>query len=361
MEQWLNILLTILGILFFPGIGFCIGLALFDEWLDRKFYAALQDRVGPLHTGFKGILQPLADFLKLLAKEDVEPSAANKWGMRITSITALILPLVSLLFVPIIGPRGLVSFDGDLLLLAFLATLLAITIFLAGWFSANRLAMPGTMRAAAQLLSYEIPMLFAMFATGLRTGTLQVSEIVAWQLEHNRPVLFSLPMVVLFVIFLLSLQAELERSPFDIPVAETEIVGGWEVEYSGKKLAFFHLSTDLYLLYGAGIGTALFLGGPIGLEMFIPSFANVLATTPGYHVWPILYYTAMFVIKTTTIVIILATLRALMARLRIEQFLLFSWRWMIPICLVSVLVAFFWIPAMDDWVWAGWENLFQTT
>jgi len=369
MQEWVIWLLTILGILFFPGIGFCISIALFDEWIDRKFYAALQDRIGPLHTGFKGILQPLADFLKLLANEDIEPEAADKWGMRFTAVLSLTLPLLALLFVPIVGTRGLISFEGDILLLSFITTLIALMVYLAGWFSANRLAMPGTMRAASQLLSYEIPILLAMFAVVLRTGELSVAGIVNWQLVNHRPVVFSFPMFCFLLIFLLSLQAELERSPFDIPTAETEIVGGWEVEYSGKKLAFFRLSIDLQMVYGAGIATALFLGGPVGVEMWIPSMADWLATgasiaNPTGVVWVaairIGYYALMFAIKTTLIVIVLSIFRALMARLRIEQFLEFSWKWLIPVSLGLIIVSLFWVPWLDGVLWNRWENLFVT-
>ncbi len=369
MQEWVIWLLTILGILFFPGIGFCISVALFDEWIDRKFYAALQDRIGPLHTGFKGILQPLADFLKLMANEDIEPEAADKWGMRFTAVLSLALPLLALLFVPIVGTRGLISFEGDILLLSFLTTLIALMVYLAGWFSANRLAMPGTMRAASQLLSYEIPILLAMFAVALRTGELSLAGIVNWQLAHHRPVVFSFPMFIFLLIFLLSLQAELERSPFDIPTAETEIVGGWEVEYSGKKLAFFRLSIDLQMVYGAGIATALFLGGPTGVEIWIPRMADWLATgasianpTGVVYVAAIRigYYALMFAIKTTLIVIVLSIFRALMARLRIEQFLEFSWKWLIPVSLGLIIVSLFWVPWLDGNLWLGWENLFVT-
>jgi NADH:ubiquinone oxidoreductase subunit H len=357
---WVEWLLLILGIIFFPGIFFCISIALFDEWIDRKFYAALQDRIGPLHTGFKGILQPLADFLKLLSNEDIEPEAADKWGMRIVAVLGLILPLFALLFVPIINIRGLISFEGDILLLSFIATVIAIVIYLAGWFSANRLAMPGTMRAASQLLSYEIPILLAMFAVALRTESLSLAGIVTWQINNHRPVIASLPMLIFFLIFLLSTQAELERSPFDIPTAETEIVGGWEVEYSGKKLAFFRLSADLQMVFGAGLATALFLGGPVGFEMWIPSFSNWLYA-PDAAMWVsvirIAYCAAMFAIKTTLIVLVLATMRALMARLRIEQFLEFSWKWVIPVSLGLMVVVFFWVPWLDGALWSRFEGL----
>lgn len=369
MMEWVQWLLILLGIIFFPGIGFCISVALFDEWIDRKFYAALQDRIGPLHTGFKGILQPLADFLKLMANEDIEPAAADKWGMRFTAVISLILPLLALLFVPIVGTRGIISFEGDILVLAFITTMIALMVYLAGWFSANRLAMPGTMRAATQLLSYEIPILLAMFAVALRTSSLSVAGVVDWQLASHRPVVFSFPMFCFFLIFLLSTQAELERSPFDIPTAETEIVGGWEVEYSGKKLAFFHLSIDLQMVYGAGIATALFLGGPVGVEMWIPSMADWLATgttlaTDGL-LWVaairIGYYALMFAIKTTIIVIVLSVFRAVMARLRIEQFLEFSWKWLIPVSLGLMIMSLFWVPWLDGVLWNRWENLFVTT
>lgn len=366
LAVWAEWLLLILGIIFFPGIFFCISIALFDEWVDRKFYAALQDRIGPLHTGFKGILQPLADFLKLMSNEDIEPEAADKWGMRITAMFGLILPLFALLFIPIVNTRGLISFEGDILLLAFVTTIIAIIIYLAGWFSANRLAMPGTMRAASQLLSYEIPILLAMFAVALRTQSFSVAGMVDWQLQSHRPVLFSLPMFLFFLIFMLSTQAELERSPFDIPTAETEIVGGWEVEYSGKKLAFFRLGADLQMIYGAGIATALFLGGPVGIEMWIPAFADWLSTgaslaDPTGILWVaairIAYYALMFAIKTTLLVLILSTVRALMARLRIEQFLEFSWKWLIPISLGLFVVTFFWVPFMDEVLWSRYEGL----
>ncbi|NHJ48824.1 MAG: NADH-quinone oxidoreductase subunit H [Asgard group archaeon] len=366
LAVWAEWLLLILGIIFFPGIFFCVSIALFDEWIDRKFYAALQDRIGPLHTGFKGALQPLADFLKLLSNEDIEPKAADKWGMRIVAVLGLVLPLFALLFIPIINTRGLISFEGDILLLSFITTIVALVIFLAGWFSANRLAMPGTMRAASQLLSYEIPILLGMFAVCLRTESLSLAGVVDWQLQHYRPVIFSLPMFLFFLIFMLSTQAELERSPFDIPTAETEIVGGWEVEYSGKKLAFFRLGADLQMIFGAGLATALFLGGPVGVEMWIPSFADWLATgqtlaTDGLlwvAVIRIAYYAGMFAIKTTLLVLILSTMRALMARLRIEQFLEFSWKWVIPISLGLVIVTFFWVPWLDGVLWNRWENLF---
>ena len=302
----------------------------------------------------------MADFLKLLSKEDVEPKAADKWGMRLTAIIALIIPLLSMLFIPIINTTGLISFEGDILFLAFLTTVLAIIIYLAGWFSANRLAMPGTMRAASQLLSYEIPILLAMFAVALRTQSFSLAGIVDWQLTHHRPTIASLPMIIFFVVFMISSQAELERSPFDIPTAETEIVGGWEVEYSGKKLGFFKLSTDLQVLFAASLGTTLFLGGPVGFEMWIPSFANTLATTELYYIWPILYYLVIYLVKTTVLVVIFSIIRAIMARLRIEQFLQFSWKWLIPVTLGTVVVTFFWVPWTDQVIWQGWENLFPT-
>ena len=166
---------------------------------------------------------------------------------------------------------------------------------------------------------------------------------------------------------MLSTQAELERSPFDIPTAETEIVGGWEVEYSGKKLGFFHLSADLQMVYGAGLAVALFMGGPTGVEMWIPQFATWLATGSGagglIYVAAIRigYYTAMFALKTTLIILILSAARALMARLRIEQFLEFSWKYILPISMGLMVMTIFYVPWTDQAVWSHWEGLFGTT
>ena len=134
----LDIIIGILQIIIFPGILFLMGLAFFYEWIDRKFYADLQNRMGPLYTGWRGILQPFADFIKLMAKEDITPAAADRKGFTAAPILSLTITFFALMFIPIAGVSGLISFNGDLLFLMFVTTIIDILIFLGGWFSNNR-------------------------------------------------------------------------------------------------------------------------------------------------------------------------------------------------------------------------------
>jgi len=350
--------LAIPMILFFPGLFFLMFYALYLEWVDRKFYADQQHRIGPLYTGWRGILQPLADFIKLMAKEDVVPDAVDKIGFTLTPILALVIPFTTLMLVPIIGVTGIVYFEGDLLVIGFLSTMFTMILFLAGWFSSNRFAYAGAVRGVMQMLAYELPMLLALFAGGMIAGTLSLSGVVAYQANLGLPLLFCPPFIGLFIAFLLASQAEAERVPFDTPIAETEIVGGWETEYSGKKLAFFRLANDLELLLAAGLATAVFLGGPFGPELFLVyitganSYASAIAATPlAFLLIPgpltAIYYTFWFIVKTTIVVLLLSNMRALMARWRIDQIIRTSWKWIIPLSLLMVALIALWPWIME--------------
>lgn len=343
-------------ILFFPGILFLMFYAFYVEWVDRKFYADQQHRIGPVHTGWRGILQPFADFVKLMAKEDVTPDAADKTGFALTPILALTIPFTTLMLVPIMGFVGIVAFEGDLLMIGFLSTIFTMTLFLAGWFSSNRFGFTGAVRGVIQMLAYELPLLLGLFAAGMVAGTLSLSGVVAYQVILGLPLLFCPPFIGLFVVFLLAVQAEAERLPFDTPIAETEIVAGWETEYSGKKFAFFRLATNLEVVLGAGLATAIFLGGPLGPELFLvfltsTDYATILATTPlAFLVTPgllniilaAIYYTFWFIVKTTIVVLLLSNMKALLARWRIDQIVRTAWKWVIPFSLLMVGLVALW-------------------
>jgi NADH-quinone oxidoreductase subunit H len=312
----LEIIVPLLEILLFPGFLFLIALAFFYEWVDRKVFAKLQNRYGPLYTGPSGILQPLADFLKLLSKENIVPKAADKLMFNSAPIFLLSLPLTALFLMPMSDMTAIVSFQGDLIFLMFLYTLIAVAVFIAGWSSVNRFSTIGSIRAGFQMMGYEIPLCLAMVGPAITARTLSISRIAAWQASNTAWFIWLQPLG--FALFVLCLLAELEWVPFDIPEAETEIVAGWMTEFGGPRLALIRLGKDAQLLLAASLITSLFLGGPTSLWI-IP---------------PIVF----FLIKTTIAVILLTTLRALFARFRIDQMIAGTWKYLLPLATLQIVL-----------------------
>jgi NADH-quinone oxidoreductase subunit H len=309
--------MDIIGLLIFPGLAFLLALAWFYEWLDRKFFARLQNRYGPLYTGSHGLLQPLADFIKLLAKEDIEPTAVDKPLFRGVPILILALPLTALFLIPMSGVNAFVHFEGDLIFTIFIMSLLAIMAFLGGWSSTNRFSTLGGLRAAMQTLGYEVPLAIVLIGPAIVARSLSITKIVEWQVVNGIWMIALAP--IGFGITILATLAELEKVPFDIPGAETEIVAGWQTEFSGRKLALMRLALDIELVLAAGLTTALFLGGPSGPIALIPSV-----------VW--------FLIKSTVVVLILSNLRALFARFKIDQMISGSWKYLVPLAILQIVI-----------------------
>lgn len=306
----------ILRLVVFPGLLLLFVLAFVWEWLDRKFVARLQKRHGPLYRGPAGILQPVADFIKLLAKEDIEPAVADKVFFRTTPVLLLALPLAGLFFVPVASRTALAHFPGDLIVVLFLFTLLVITIFYAGWGSADTFSIIGVMRSTIQMLAYEVPLNLALVGPALAAGSLSISRIVGWQSTAGRWLIVSQPLG--FVVALVSLMAELELTPFDIPEAETEIVAGWQTEFSGRKLALIRLGEDMSLVLASSLLVALYLGGPAG-------------PVPGLGL-------AWFVLKAVAVVYLFSNLRAVFARFRIDQMVNWCWRYLVPAAVAQIII-----------------------
>ncbi len=333
-----------LYVLIFPGIFFITFLALFWEWIDRKVYARLQNRMGPLHTGWRGILQPLMDFLKLLGKEDLTPRKANKRGFAAVPVAMFVLSIVLCMFLPIVdmdastlGVQGILSFEGDLILILFLTTLMAVLIILAGYFSSNPFGQTGAARTGMLLISFEIPLILALVTPAFITQSLRLSTVV-YNMTQLNPI-FAWLMLIPFAIYLIAIQAELERIPFDVSHAETEIVHGWQVEFSGKKLAVIHMAEDIMLVFSAGMAVSLFLGGPyllefIPLPLFSAEFATLVATT--WLGW--IYYPLVFVFKSALVILVLANVRTVFARWRIDQIVHAGWRYMVPIAILNIVL-----------------------
>ncbi len=308
-------LISLLKILVFPGVMFLLSLALFYEWCYRKTLARLQDRYGPLHTGPYGILQPLADFLKLLSKEDITPQASDKTLFVLAPILYFALPLTTLFVIPISDRTSLIMFEGDLIFVIFTSTLIVITVFLAGWGSVNRFATIGSVRATLQMLGYEIPMGLAMVGPAIAARSLSISRIVEWQTSHFW-IVFLQPLG--FAVLAICILAELQLVPFDIPEAETEIVAGWLTEFSGKKLALIRLGKDTELLLVSSLITSVYLGGP---QQF-------------WLVPPIVTY----FLKATFMVMLVSLLRAIFARFRIDQVFSGMWKYLLPVATLQLVL-----------------------
>jgi NADH-quinone oxidoreductase subunit H len=312
------ILKPILYLLIYPGLLFLFFYSTFCEWFDRKVYARMQNRIGPLHTGRSGILQPIADFIKLMAKEDIVPEKADKamfsalpvFGLAIVSTAAMYLPLWHYSTDKI----SFNSFPGDLIVVVYLLSLITLILFLAGWHSTNLFSEIGGVRVLTMLFGYEIPFLLALLSPAILANSWRLAQIAQFYQKHT---LLLLPNIIGFFVALISLQAKLERVPFDIPHAETEIVGGTLTEYSGKKLAFFRLLSDIEMVVGAGLIAAVFMAGfPGGLILGLINF----------------------IIKTLIIIFLLAAIRAACARIRIDQMVSFSWRYLAPLAVLQLLI-----------------------
>lgn len=322
---------NLISTLVFPGLLFILTYSLFSQWVSRKAAARLQNRQGPLHTGWQGILQPLADFIKLLVKEDITPSAANKPIFDYAPLFIFALPLAATFLIPIQSITNLwawepvVSFEGDLIMVLFLMSFVVLAIFLAGWSSGNLFGAVGATRVAFMMLAYEIPLVLVAVGPAILAGSLSISGIVDWQVLSVNAFLAApnlwglvtaLVLFIGFAMYVVCLLAELEMRPFDMSEAETEIVHGWQVEYSGKKLALLNASHDVKMVLAAALLTSLFLGGPAG--PVLPPF-----------VW--------FMLKTTLCVLILSNLSVLFARFRIDQLVSGAWKYLVPLAVLQVM------------------------
>ena len=315
------ILKPILYLLIYPGLLFLFIYSTFCEWFDRKIYARLQNRIGPLHTGRSGILQPIADFVKLMAKEDIVPEKADKAMFSALPVFALAVVSTAAMYLPLwhysSDTISFNSFPGDLIVVVYLLSLITLILFLAGWHSTNLFSTIGGVRVLTMLFGYEIPFLLALLSPAILANSWRLAQIAQFYQKHP---LLLLPNIIGFFVALISLQAKLERVPFDIPHAETEIVGGTFTEYSGKKLAFFRLLSDIEMVVGAGLIAAVFMAGfPGGLILGLINF----------------------IIKTLIIIFLLAAIRAACARIRIDQMVSFSWRYLAPLAVLQLLIVIF--------------------
>ena len=316
-------------VLVFPGFTFLFFFTMFCDWVERKIEARMQNRMGPTFTGPGGILQPFADVVKLLTKEDIVPGGAKKTIFRLAPILSFSIIVFAISFLPIDGAAIIPdsSFAGDLIFIMALITIANFFLFLSGWASANPYSDIGASRLLTQFLGYDIPLVILALAPAFLAGSLTIASIAASQY---------LPFIILapwaFMLFIITLQAELEKDPFDIPHAESEVVGGLETEFCGGKLAFLRLTRDMQIVFGAALVVELFLGGPYG---------------PVFFGFPEFWFFLWFVLKLLAVVVVTEYLTCLFARLRIDQVLTANWKVLLPLSVLSLALT----VAVATWVY----------
>ena len=307
------------------AVGLFISLAfvvLVLIYAERKSLARIQQRLGPTRVGFKGILQPVADALKLISKEDVLPSWADRGVYWVAPIVVFVPAFMVWATIPIAEDLVVSNLDLGLFYIVAISVLSVMGLVMAGWGSANKWAMIGGLRAAGQLVSYEIPFIMSILTVAVLAQTLNLEQIVSGQ----SMVAYILIQPMAFFIFLTSGLAELGRTPFDIHHAESEVVGGPFVEYSGAHWSVFYLAEYLNTFTVAVLAVILFLGGWMWPTMpFTGSLHTVLSVI-------------LFVFKTACVIWLIFWIRGTYPRIRIDQLMAFGWKLLIPMSFVNMMV-----------------------
>lgn len=303
--------------------------AFFYEWFDRKIYARFQSRVGPQITGYKGILQPLADFIKLLKKENIVPKQSNYFLIKLSAISSVALVLFTLLFISFSDFYAPLSFSGDLILLFGIGIFFDLLTIITGYSVSSPNSNIGASRMVSMIFSFEIPFGISIATIIALSKSITIKNILLFQ-SLQYPLIIFAPLS--FIAYLSSSIAKIKQVPFDAPNAESEIVAGWTTEISGKNLALFRLSSNLELFFLSSFGALLFFGGP---------------TLP-YFNYPQLFFVnqvlnfIIFFLKTTFIVFLITMIKSITARFRIDQVINFFWKIIIPLAILNLFIIILW-------------------
>jgi NADH-quinone oxidoreductase subunit H len=312
------------------AIGLFAALGLVLVLMERKVSAWMQIRLGPNRVGPKGVLQSLADTVKLLVKEGMTPDGADKFMFNMAPFIAMITAM--LLLAPIAFARDLQIWDLNIgvLYVAAISSINVIAILMAGWSSNNKYSLLGAMRSGAQIVSYELSAGLSILVIVVLTGSLQVSDIVQAQADGWWLFKGHIPAIIAFVIFIVAATAETNRAPFDLAEAESELTGGFHTEYSGMKFALFFLAEYINVFIVCAIGATLFLGGwmPFHIGNW-EGFNRVMDWIPS-SVW--------FFGKTFFLIFVMMWFRWTFPRLRIDQLLNLEWKYLLPIGMFNIVL-----------------------
>jgi len=332
-------------------VGIFPGVVAYMVWAERKVAARFQDRIGPNRVGPLGLLQPIADAIKLITKENIVPRAAD----QVVHLMAPVLLLVSAFLVLAVVPFGFgtsqvdnpAHFNGfvpidppaGILYLIAVASVGALAIFLAGWSSRNKYSLLGAMRAVAQLVSYEVPQVLSIIPVILWTGSLSLVAIMNQQLDQGW-FLWSPPGLLAFTLLMIANLAEVNRTPFDLPEAESEIIAGYHTEYSGMRFGLFFLAEYLSVFAVCALTTVVFLGGGSLPFVDYPRLFGT-ETNTAYLITNGLAI-GITAAKILFLVFVMFWVRATLPRLRVDRLMNFAWKTMVPLSLANVLIAAIW-------------------
>lgn len=361
-DPWWIVLIKVVGV-----FVFLVVMTLFTIWYERRVVARMQVRPGPNRHGPFGLLQSLADGLKLAFKEDIMPLKADKAVFFIAPVISTVCAFTAFSimpfgpFVSMFGtktPLQLTDIPVAVLLVLACSGMGIYGIVLGGWASGSTYPLLGGLRSSAQLISYEVAMGLSFVAVFMTAGTMSTSEIVNAQaqgapvslggFEFTAPSWFFLLLLPSFIIYSISAVGETNRAPFDLPEAESELVGGFHTEYSSLKFALFFLAEYINMVTVSGLCATLFLGGwraPTSFESFWPGINS------GW--WPLLWFT----IKVLLLLFVFIWLRGTLPRLRYDQFMRFGWKVLIPVNLVWILTLAF-IKTMQKQQMDGWTKFY---
>jgi NADH-quinone oxidoreductase subunit H len=332
LQQAAAVLLSVVAIV-------CLFPALFalTTVLERKGLGRIQNRIGPNRTGPYGILQPVADGIKSLTKEDIVPLSANAPVHFLAPLVLVVAVFMGFAVLPMGRNMVLVDMDAGLLFYFAMGASTEVAVFMAGWSSRNKYSLLGAMRAVAQMISYEVVLLLSSVAVVMIAGSLSLTKIVEAQNQYT----FGIPHWYIFtpwglagfIMYAIAATAETNRSPFDLPEGESELVAGYHTEYSGFKFALFFLGEYLAMFSISGLGTTLFLGGwsaPFSFLTFIPSW-----------IW--------FFSKLMLSIFVFIWMRGTLPRLRQDQLMNFAWKFVLPFSLLNLMVTALWRFMGDGW------------
>lgn len=309
--------------------------------LERKGLGRIQNRLGPNRTGPWGLWQPIADGLKSLTKEDIVPLSADHIVHFLAPLLLVAAAFLAYAVLPIGRNMVLVNLNSGVLFFFAVGSVVELAVFMAGWSSRSKYSLLGAMRAIAQMISYEVPLVLASVVVIMQAGSLSTVEIVERQAQYTHGLphwyIFTPWGILGFILFMIAATAESNRSPFDLPEGESEIIAGYYIEYSGFKFALFFLGEYLGMFATSGIAITLFLGGwsaPLSFLQFIPSWA-----------W--------FFIKLLVLIAAFIWVRGTLPRLRMDQLMNFAWEFILPMALINMFVAGVWhfmAPGIVRWL-----------
>jgi len=336
----MDILLGILRAILFVVIAYSVVMvaALVNILFERRALAFMQDRLGPNRTGPQGVLQSVADAFKMMGKEDFRPLLADPVLFTLAPIMVMIGAVAIQLVIPYTGGMSATSLDVGLIFLVAITGFTTMAILLGGWASHNKFSLVGALRGAAQMISYEIPMILGLLVVAMIVGSLRITDVVAAQSSYHW-IGFYAPFT--FLLFYIASIAELNRGPFDLPESESELVAGYGTEFSGMRFGMFYLNEYGGLTIMSMVAVTLFFGGWMG------PFAGAV------HFWGVDWIGIIwFLIKTYILVFVLIWIRLSLPRLQVDQLMSFAWKILIPLGLVNILASaavVLYVP--DHWKW----------